>query len=497
MATEQTAGAAATTTTAEGGEALLDKILTEMRPVDTTARQRGMSVLNDFIKASLQAPGQTVSKDVETNVKLWISQIDQKLTDQLNDILHHPALQKLEGTWRGLHYLVHKSETGENLKLKVLNVTKDEVAKDLERAVEFDQSQTFVKVYEEEYGRLGGYPFGMLVADYDYDVRRSADVKLLQGLAGIAAAAHAPLVSAVSASSFALDRYADLGNPRDLAKIFDSVEYAAWKAFRDSEDSRYLALTCPRVLAREVYGANFKKIPEFQFEENADGKDPDKYLWMNAAWAYAANVTDCFSKYGWVARTRGVEGGGKVEGLPVHTFKTDDGNVAMKCPTEIRITDRREQELEKLGFLSLVHCKNQPFAAFMSATSCQNPRKYDRDAATANAKLSSRFNQIMCMSRFAHFLKVMVRDKVGSFMERDDMEKWLNRWVNNYVLPPEAAAGAGEETKASKPLSWAEIKVVDVPGQPGSYRAVAHLKPHFQLESLEMSLRMVAKQLSQ
>jgi type VI secretion system protein ImpC len=492
MATEQKATAQAATTEFDSSK-WLDDALGRMKVTDdSAARQRGAAALTDFIKAALQ-PGQVVSKDVETNIKTWISAIDQKLSNQLNDILHHEQFQKLESTWRGLHYLVKNTETGETLKLRVLNVKKDELKNDLDRAVEFDMSETFKKVYEEEYGTLGGFPFGMLVGDYDFDTRRTGDVKLLQGMAGIAASAHAPFVAAVSPKSFNMDRFSELSNPRDLAKIFTGPDYAAWQSFRESEDSRYVALTCPRVLAREVYGEKWKPVAEFNYEENADGTDHDKYLWMNAAWAYAARITDAYAQHGWMARTRGVEGGGKVEGLPVHTFPTDDGDVAMKCPTEIAITERREQELEKLGFLSLIHCKGRDFAAFMSATSTQKPKKYDRDNATANAMLSTKFNQLMCVSRFAHFLKVMVRNRIGSFMERDDMEKWLNRWINNYTLGnPESA---GEETKAQKPLAWAEIKVVDVPGQPGVYRAVAHMRPHFQLEALDISLRMVAKQL--
>jgi type VI secretion system protein ImpC len=493
MPAEQTAAAPATAATEFDTSKWLDDALGRMKVTDDdAARQRGLAALNDFVRASLQ-PGQVVNKDVETNIKLWISAIDQKLTGQLNDIMHHEKFQKMEGTWRGLHYLVSQSETGETLKIRVLNVTKDELKNDLDRAVEFDMSETFKKVYEEEYGQLGGFPFGMLVGDYDFDARRSGDVKLAQGMSGIAAAAHAPFVAAVSPKSFNMERFSELSNPRDLAKIFTGPDYAAWQSFRESEDSRYVALTCPRVLAREVYGEKFRPVAEFNFEENVDGTDHDKYLWMNAAWCYAARITDAYSKHGWMARSRGVEGGGKVEGLPVHTFPTDDGDVAMKCPTEIAITERREQELEKLGFLSLIHCKGRDFAAFMSATSAQKPKKYDRDNATANAMLSTKINQLMCVSRFAHFLKVMVRNRVGSFMERGDMERWLNRWINNYTLGnPETASDAD---KAEKPLAWAEIKVADVPGQPGVYKAVAHMRPHFQLEALDISLRMVAKQL--
>jgi type VI secretion system protein ImpC len=438
-----------------------------------------------------------VSTDVETNIKYWIKAIDQKLTAQVNEILHHEQFQKLEGTWRGMAHLVYNTETSTSLQLKVMNITKDEIRSDLEKAEEFDQSQMFKKIYEEGYGVLGGNPFGLLVGDYDFDVRRSTDMKVLQGMSGVAASSFAPFVSAVSPKAFNMDRYSELSNPRDLAKIFTGPDYANWEAFRESEDSRYVALTCPRVLGREVYGEKFRPVGEFNFEENVDGTNHDKYLWMNAAWCYASRVTDAFAKYGWMARTRGVEGGGKVEGLPVHTFPTDQGDVAMKCPTEIAITDRREQELEKLGFLSLIHCKDKPFAAFMSATSAQKPKKYDRPEATANAALSSKFNLQMCMSRFAHFLKVMVRNKVGSYMEASDLQTWLNRWISNYVLgnPEDFSGDQGERMKAEKPLAWAEVKVVSVPGAPGSYRAVAHMRPHFQLETVDISLRMVAKQL--
>ena len=272
--------------------------------------------------------------------------------------------------------------------------------------------------------------------------------------------------------------------------MFDSSEYAKWKSFRESEDSRYVALTLPHVLGRLPYGANFKRVEEFNFEEFVDGKDHDKYLWMNAAWAYGARITDAFAKYGWMARTRGVEGGGKVEGLPVHTFPTDDGDVAMKCPTEIAISDRREFELSNLGFLPLLHSKNRDFAVFMGAQSAQKPKQYFDPAANANAELSAKFNYIMCVSRFAHYLKVMARDKIGSFMEVNDCSVWLNNWINNYCVNP---AGASEETKAKRPLADAKVEVREVPGKPGWYEAVAHLRPHFQLETLTTSLRLVAE----
>lgn len=498
MAAEQKQAATTTTTTEFDGSSWLDQATKRMKVnEDPASRQRGLDAISQFIQSAMQ-PGQTLHKDVETNIKVWINAIDQKLSTQLNEIMHHESYQKLEGTWRGLHYLVSQSETGETLKIRVLNASKDEVRKDLENAVEFDQSECFKKIYEEEYGILGGFPYGMLVGDYDYDCKRATDVRMLSNMSGVAAAAHAPFIASVSPKSFNMDRFSELSNPRDLAKIFSSVDYAPWQSFRESEDSRYVALTMPRVLARLPYGEKFEKVAEFNFEEDVDGQDHDKYQWMNSAWTYATRITDAFSKYGWMARTRGVEGGGKVEGLPVHTFPTDDGDVAMKCPTEVAITERRENELSNLGFLPLIHCKNRDFAAFMGAQSCQKPLKYDREGATANAALSAKINQLFCVSRFAHFLKVMVRNRIGSFMERADMESWLTRWINNYTIDPASLQGGGsDELKAKYPLASAKIEVQDVPGQPGYYRAKAWLRPHFQLEGLDISLRLVAKQLSQ
>ena len=487
MSPEQAKAAAATTTATEDN--LLDKILDRTKPLNDKERERNKDYVGQFLKQIVQ-PGQVISKDVETNIKFWIAEIDKKLSSQLNEVMHAPEFQQLEGTWRGLHYLVHQSETGESLKIRVLNVKKRELFKDLEKAVEFDQSGLFKKVYEEEYGQLGGQPYGLLVGDYEFD-RGAEDVSLLKMISNVAAASHAPFVAASSPKLFNMDRFTELSAPRDLAKIFDSVEYAAWKSFRESEDSRYTALTMPHVLGRLPYGANFKRVDAFNFEEFVDGKDHDKYLWMNAAWAYAARITDCYAKYGWFARSRGVEGGGKVEGLPVHTFPTDDGDVAMKCPTEIAISDRREFELSNLGFLPLLHSKGRDFAVFMGAQSCQKPKTYFDPAANANAELSAKFNYIMCVGRFAHYLKVMARDKIGSFMEVGDCQRWLNDWIMNYVIAN--PQDAGDEAKAKAPLADAKVEVREVKGKPGWYEAVAWLRPHFQLETLTTSMRLVAE----
>jgi len=482
----QAAGGAAATTEAPS---LLDQVISATRPQSQKEADRAKDYFKQFIDQAVK-PGQVVSKDVETNIKHWIGEVDKKLSAQLNEVMHAPDLQKLESTWRGLHYLVNQSETGEALKIRVINVKKSELLKDMEKAAEFDQSSLFKKIYEEEFGVLGGQPYGMLVGDYEFG-RGPEDISLLKMLSNVAASSHAPFIAAASPKMFGFDSYTELANPRDLAKIFDSVEYASWKSFRESEDSRYVALTMPRVLARLPYGENFKKVEEFNFEEKVDGKDHEKYLWMNSSWAYAARITDAYSKDGWFARTRGVEGGGKVEGLPVHTFPTDDGDVAMKCPTEIAVTDRREFELSNLGFMPLLHNKGRDFAVFMGTQSAQKPKTYFDAAANANAQLSTKLNYLLCVSRFAHYLKVMARDKIGSFMTVGECGRWLNDWISNFVVSnPDSV---GEKTKAEKPLAEARVEVREVKGKPGWYEAVAYLKPHFQLEALSTSMRLVAE----
>ncbi|RMF89386.1 MAG: type VI secretion system contractile sheath large subunit [Nitrospinota bacterium] len=430
-----------------------------------------------------------VSKDIESTINARIAEIDTLLTRQLNEIMHAPEFQKLEATWRGLHYLVHQSETSPMLKIRVLNVSKQDLLKDLERAPEFDQSALFKKVYEEEYGTFGGAPYAALIGDYEFG-RHPQDIALLEKISHVAAAAHAPFIAAASPQLFNLDSFTELGVPRDLSKIFDSVEYAKWKSFRESEDSRYVALTLPHILMRLPYGQETVPVEAFNFEEDVDGTDHSKYLWGNAAFALGTRLTDAFAKYGWCVAIRGVEGGGLVEGLPTHTFRTDEGDVALKCPTEIAITDRREKELSDLGFIPLVHCKGTDYAAFFGTQTCQKPKKYDTDAANANARLSTQLQYIMATSRFAHYLKAIMRDKVGSFMSRSECESFLNRWINNYVV---GSDDAGQEMKARYPLREARIDVAEVPGKPGVYRAVAFLRPHFQLDELTVSLRLVAE----
>lgn len=415
--------------------------------------------------------------------------IDKFLSDQLNAIMHTPEFQELEASWRGLHYLVSQSETSTLLKIRVLNVTKDELRKDLEKASEFDQSALFKHVYEEEYRTFSGAPIGALIGDHKFG-RHPQDISLLGKISNVAAAAHAPFIAAASPELFNLDSFTQLPAPRDLEKIFMDDHYAAWRDFRSTEDSRYVGLVLPHILMRLPYGPDTFAVEAFNFTEYVDGPNHSNYLWGNAAYALGARVTNAFAKYHWCASIRGVEGGGMVEGLPTHTFKTDEGDVALKCPTEIAITDRREKELSDLGFIPLVHRKRTDYAAFVSMQSCQKPKQYDVDAANANARLSTQLQYVLTTSRFAHYLKAIMRDRIGSVMSRGDCERFLNHWISNYITPDDTASAA---TKAQYPLREALIEVGEVQGKPGVYRAVVFLRPHFQLEELSVSLRMVVE----
>ncbi|MCD4721626.1 MAG: type VI secretion system contractile sheath large subunit [Desulfobacula sp.] len=479
--------AAVAETTEEAG--LLDQIIADGRLArDDSQKNWAKDLLGEFVSQIMEGEI-TVSKDTEAMINARISQIDKLISDQLNVVMHTEEFQKLEGSWRGLAYLVDKTETGERMKLRVMNVSKKDLLKDMEKAAEFDQSAMFKKIYEEEFGMFGGASYGAIIGDYEF-TNHPQDMALLSKISEVSAAAHAPFLSAAGPELFNFDSFTELGEPRDMAKIFQSVEYAKWKSFRESEDSRYVALAMPHILMRLPYGRDNVPVEAFDFEEKVDGTDHNQYLWGNAAYALGTRLTDAFAKHSWCAAIRGVEGGGLVEDLPVHTFKTDEGDVALKCPTEIAITDRREKELADLGFVPLVHCKGTDYAAFFSTQTGNKPKLYDTDAANANAKLSSQLQYIMAVSRFAHYLKSIMRDKIGSFMTRKNAEDFLNRWISNYVLLDD---NASQDTKAKYPLREARIDVSEIPGKPGAYRAVSFLKPHFQLDELSVSLRLVAE----
>ncbi|HEV2455669.1 MAG TPA: type VI secretion system contractile sheath large subunit [Verrucomicrobiae bacterium] len=440
-----------------------------------------------------QALGTTklISGDAIKTIEAMIAEIDKKLSEQVNKIIHHQDFRTLEGTWRGLHHLVNNTETDEMLKIRVLNISKKDVGSTIKKfkGTAWDQSPLFKKLYEDEYGTPGGQPYGCLIGDYYFD-HTAPDVEILGGMAQIAAAAHAPFIAAAAPGLMGMETWQELSNPRDLTKIFQTAEYASWRSLRDSEDARYLGLAMPRFLSRIPYGAKTNPVEDFEFEEDTEGADHNKYVWSNSAYAMGTNITRSFKMWGWCARIRGAESGGMVEGLPVHSFPTDDGGVDMKCPTEIAITDRREAELAKNGLMPLSHWKNTDYAVFVGAQSLQKPAAYDDPDATANANLAARMPYLFATCRFAHYLKCMVRDKIGGFKERGDMERWLNDWIKQYCVD---SSTASESDKARRPLADAEVKVEEVPGNPGYYTSKFFLRPHYQLEGLTVSLRLVSK----
>src|SRR6202050_168042 len=471
-----------------GESSILDQIVEQGRFGDPSARERGKGLIKEFVAQVLEG-SMTIGRDADQMISARVAQIDHLISLQLNEVLHHAQFQKLESTWRGLKYLLDQSETGTQLKIRILNASKKDLLRDLQRAPEFDQSAMFKKVYEEEYGLFGGEPFGALVGDYEFS-KHPEDLELREKVSQVAASAHAPFLSAASSELLNMESFTNLDQPRDIGKIFDSTEYAKWKGFRESDDSKYVCLTCPRILMRLPYGKDTAPVDGFNFEEGVDGTDHSKYLWGNSAFALASKMTQAFATYGWCVAIRGVEGGGLVDGLPSHTFRTDEGDVALKCPTEIAITDRREKELADQGLIPLVHCKGTDYAAFFSVQSANKPKKFDKDAASANARLYAQLPYILAVSRFAHYMKSIMRDKIGGFMSRGQCQALLTQWIMQYVTDDDQASPA---TKAKFPLREARVDVEDVKGKPGVYRAIAYLRPHFQLDELSVSLRLVAE----
>lgn len=471
-------------------DGLLDQIVAQSRVARSdTEHARARDLISELVREVLQGTV-VVSDNLGISLDARVAELDRLISAQLSEVMHHAAFQKLESTWTGLHYLCAQTSTGAGMKIKLLDARKSELVKDFRAAIDFDQSALFRKVYEEEFGTFGGAPFGTLVGDFEIS-RQPEDVYFLEQMSHVAAAAHAPFITAASPELFGLDSHQDLGKPRDLAKVFDTADYAKWRAFRESEDSRYVGLALPRFLGRLPFDPKHgTAVESFNFVEDVDGTDHSRYLWVNAAYAMAARLTAAFESYGWCAAIRGVEGGGLVEDLPTHTFKTDEGEVALKCPTEVAVTDRREKELSDLGFMPLVHCKNTDYAAFFGAQSTQKAKKYDTDAANANAVLSSQLQYMFSVCRIAHYLKALMRDKVGSFASAQNVEEHLNRWIRQYVVEDDNAT---QDTKAAYPLREASVQVSEIPGRPGAYRAVSFVRPHFQLDELSVSLRLVAE----
>ncbi|MDQ2065690.1 type VI secretion system contractile sheath large subunit [Xinfangfangia sp. CPCC 101601] len=471
---------------------LLEK---DFRVKDDGSAKLKKLVQNLAMAAQERSGAATISGNAVKSIKSLIAGIDQLLTTQMNEILHAPEVRKMEGSWRGLHYLVNNTETDAKLKIRVLNITKDQLADQLEdfEGQMWDQSPLFKKLYSEEYSMFGGEPYGALIGDFEFS-HHPRDVGLLRNMSGIAASAHAPFIAAAAPQLFRMESWQELPNPQDLRQITSSPEYASWQSLRESEDARYIGLAMPRVLGRLPYGSETVPVKGFAFEEAIDGKH-DHYVWMNAAYAMGVNINRSHKLYGWGTQIRGVESGGTVTNLPVHSFPTDDGSVSMKCPTEIAIDDRREAELAKLGMMPILHRKNTDLAAFIGAHSLQDDearagRLVDPDAQ-ANERLSANLPYLFPVCRFAHYLKAIARDKVGTFKERADMQVWLSEWINRYVLANTAMAD--DKAKARRPLAMAEVKVDSVEGRPGYYSAHFYLRPHYQLEGINASLRLVSE----
>lgn len=488
--TQNEGGAQATTLDAP--VSLLDEAISVTKQTEPQRVTELMRTLSEEVMSGTVQ----FNKNMTVTLRDAIAKIDAQISEQLAAIMHNDKFKAMEGSWRGLNYLVKNSEIGESLKIQMLNVSKKELANDLSKATDFDQSTFYKKVYEEQFGTAGGQPFGALVGDY-YFSKHPDDIELLTNISSVAAAGFTPFISAADSKLFGMESFTELSNPMDMKQLFETADYMKWNSFRQSEDSRFVTLAMPKVLARLPYGADTKPVEAFAYEEAprdeagaAKSMKHDDYCWMNAAYALAGRMTDAFAQYGWCTAIRGAEGGGKVSNLPTHVFQSDDGDLDSKCPTEIGITDRREKELSDLGFLPLCHYKNTDYSVFFGAQSTQKPKKYDRPEATANAAISARLPYLMATSRFAHYLKVMARDKIGSFMEASDTEKWLNRWISNYV---DATEGAGQEARAKRPLREARVEVREVEGAPGSYTAVAHLRPWLQFEELTTSMRLVAR----
>jgi type VI secretion system protein ImpC len=496
MSKEAQAASAAettTTTTAAGSEtSLLDQITSQV-PVASTDKaedvfKRIMAMLPEL---------ESTPKSVARGLKKLIELVDNRMSRQLAELMHKPEFLKLEGTWRGLHYLVQNSETCETLKIQVLNASRNEIYKDLDSAIEFDQSFLFKKVYTGEFGQAGGKPFGALIGDYEFK-NHPEDIDFLSKMSQVAAAAFCPFISAASPEMFGYKSWTQLNDTRDLSGIFENKSYVKWREFRDTEDSRYVVLTFPRVMARLPYGSNNRKIDEFKYEEvplDSKGRDTelphDQYCWMNCAWALAAKLTDAFAKTNWCTAIRGYANGGIVENLPAHIYTSSkDGGSKIKCPTEVLIPDRRDAEISKLGFLALCNYKDTSYSVFFGAQTTQKAKKYDKVSATENAVISAKLPYILASSRMAHYLKMIARDKLGDFLELEDCQAWLDNWVGQYIL---GDAKGSAEMKKKFPLAEAKIDVRKIPGRPGSYAADVRLRPWLQFEELNAAVGMVAE----
>jgi type VI secretion system protein ImpC len=470
---------------------LLDDIVTATR---LKPKDEGYSLAKKGVEAlmsQLVEPGRKVDKVSKAMVDEMIAEIDQKLSLQVDAVLHHAELQKLESAWRGLKYLVDKTDFRENIRLELINVSKEDLLEDFEDSPEVTKSGLYKTVYTAEYGQFGGKPYGNIIANYEFGPGPQ-DVKLLQHIASVSAMAHAPFFAAAGSEFFGLDNFKGIPNLKDLKSIFEGPQYIKWQSFRESEDSRYVALTLPRFLLRLPYGAETKPVKAFNYEENVSASH-EHYLWGNTAFTFASRLTDSFAKYRWCANIIGPLGGGAVEDLPVHQFESM-GAVQTKIPTEVLISDRREFELAEEGFISLAMRKGSDNACFFSANSVQKPKYFGTSAegkdAELNFKLGTQLPYMFVANRLAHYLKVIQRENIGSWKERTDLDRELNAWIRQYIADQDNPSA---ETRSRRPLRQAQITVEDVEGEPGWYRVGMKVRPHFKYMGAYFTLSLVGK----
>lgn len=463
-----------------------------INPTTEAAETAIENALSTVVQAAV-ADQSLIDDDVIDTLQSMIAGLDQQLTTQVNEILHNDEFQKLESSWRGLAYTLNNSETGANLQVEVMNASKAELASMMKRfpGAKWDRSPLYRQIYERRIGTLGGNPMACVVGDYYFD-HSSADVALLSSMSKIAEASLAPFLSSAAPRLLGMETWDEISDPPDIEELFTASDYAGWNSLRESENSRFLGLTMPRVLAREPYGPDSTMtVDEFDFTEDTDGQGSDKFSWMNAAHAMAVNINRAFKEHGWTVRIRGVQSGGEVAKLPTHHFDTGSGEKDLKCPTEVSIDDRREGELSKVGLLGLIHRQNTDKAVFLGGQSLYKPKSYVDPMATASDNMSSRLPYMFAVSRFSHYLKVMIRDMIGSSKDKDQIRRDLQEWIDQYVtLNPE---NADEREKAQKPLADAKVEVVEDELNPGYYQGKFYLKPHFQMEGMDIGMSLVSK----
>lgn len=462
---------------------------TKIKPEDESY-ETAKAGLRYFLE-ELTKPGKEVDKVNKAVVDDMIAEIDKKLSLQVDEILHHPKVQKLESTWRSLKFLIDHTDFRENIKIEILNVSKEDLADDFEDAPEITQSGLYKTIYTDEFGQFGGTPYGAMIGNFEFG-HTAPDMELLQNVAKISAMSHAPFISGVSAKMFGIDSYTELPNLKDLKAIFEGPEYVKWQSFRESEDARYVGLTAPRFLLRLPYGPDTKPVKEFNYTEDVSA-DHEDYLWGNTAFAFASRLTDSFAKYRWMANIIGPQSGGAVEDLPVHLYESM-GAIQSKIPTEVLVSDRREFELSEEGFISLTMRKGSDNATFFSANSAQKPKFFgiskEGKEAELNYKLGTQLPYMFVINRLAHYIKVIQRENIGSWKERVDLERELNTWIRQYVADMDNPQPG---VRSRRPLRMAAIEVEDVEGEPGWYKVGMKVRPHFKYMGAYFTLSLVGK----